>query len=68
MKYEYKTTSGEIQWSPQALHVESVPDPEPPGEDRGLPYRPAWEMVGSVVTEVRSSVSTVLWFWRREVP
>jgi hypothetical protein len=59
MNTEYKTTTGQIQWSEMALHVESVPDPEPPDGD------PAWELVGSTCTEVRNSVSTVLWFWKK---
>lgn len=56
---EFKTTTGEVRWDDKATCVESVDDPCPPDDE-------AWELVGSTVTEVRYSRSTVLWFWKKK--
>lgn len=62
MNVEHKTTTGSVQWTDQALDVTDVDDPTPPDDD------PDWKLVGSTMTEVRNSKSTILWFWRRETP
>lgn len=57
---KYGTTVGSVKWDEYAHRVTSYPDPEPPDSD------PQWRLVSSVITEARSSESTILWFWRKE--
>lgn len=55
---EYKTTTGEVCYTPTANAIEHVDDPiEPEGE--------GWKLVGSTLTELRYSTQTILWFWER---
>lgn len=59
MSAEYKTTVGELNWDDKGVHVTSVDDPDPPGDD--------WELVGSCIGEMRYSSQPILWFWKRVV-
>jgi hypothetical protein len=60
----YKTTCGSVEWDGVAFCIESVDDPEPPTNlnDSGA----SWKLISSTMTEVRSSRSTIFWFWKWE--
>ncbi len=60
MKYEYKTTIGEVGWNDAATRAEGADDPrEPDGE--------GWELVTAAASQVYLSRQSLFWFWRRPV-
>jgi hypothetical protein len=56
---KHSTTTGTVRWDDGANHVVSADCPVPPDND------PAWEMEGVVLSELRLSQQTIIWFWKK---
>lgn len=57
-KYEYRTTTGRLDWDDEAFTIDGVDDPVQPDGDE-------WELVSSAIGALRNSGQPILWFWRR---